>query len=316
MAAGPDLRARPRRVGDLALVVAAVCFGSTFVVVQGAVDDVEPVPFLAARFLLAGAVLWVLGRSRPRTRGLARDGTAAGATLLAGYVLQTVGLQYTAAATSAFITYLLVIFVPILAVVVLRRPPHPATLVGIAIAVVGLVLLTDPRADGSGFGRGELLTLACAVAFAAHVVVLGATAHRHDPVRLATIQVAVVGAACAGPGLWMGGYRFPASAVAAVAMTAIVATVLAFVLQVYGQRTVPPARAALVLLLEPVSAGLLSAATGDPLRAVQVAGAALILVAVVLSEVVPAVLDRRVSAREAGRDNDRSPQQTGGSRVG
>jgi len=301
------------RRGDLALVVAAICFGSTFLVVQDAVARVEPIPFLAVRFLLGAAVLWPLARRRPSTPGVWRDGAAAGVALVIGYVLQTIGLQYTGSATSAFITYLLVVFVPVLALVLLRRRPHPVTLVGIAVAVVGLVLLTDPGGGGqtAGFGRGEVLTLGCAVAFAAHVVVLGETAHRHDPIRLATIQVAVVGGACAIPGIWLGGYAFPAPAVGAAAATAVVATALAFVLQVGGQRTVPPARAALLLLLEPVFAALLATLRGDALRPVQLGGAGLILVAVLVSEAVPEWLDRRVSTRDAGADNDRSQAVTG-----
>jgi drug/metabolite transporter (DMT)-like permease len=292
------------RTGDLALVLAAICFGTTFLVVQGAVERVEPVPFLAVRFLVAAAVLWPLARRRPATPGERRDGVMAGIALLAGYVLQTVGLQYTGSATSAFVTYLLVVFVPVLGLILLRRRPHPVTLAGIAVAVVGLVLLTDPGGAGSshGFGRGEVLTLGCAVAFAAHVVILGETAHRHDPIRLAAIQVSVVGAACALPGLWLGGYRFPAPALAA--------TALAFLLQVTGQRTVPPARAALLLLLEPVFAGIVAAARGERLSAAQLAGAALILLAVAISELLPDLLagwlDRRVNSREAAADNDRS----------
>jgi drug/metabolite transporter (DMT)-like permease len=304
--------------GDLALVVAAVCFGSTFLVVQDAVERVQPIPFLAVRFLLAALVLWPLARRRPAGAGELRDGVVAGVALLVGYVLQTIGLQYTGSATSAFITYLLVVFVPVLTLVLLGRRPHPVTLGGIVVAVVGLVLLTDPggASDAAGFGRGEVLTLGCAVAFAAHVVILGETAHRHDPIRLATVQVGVVGAGCAVPGIWMGGYGFSAPAVAAAVGTALLATGLAFVLQVRGQATVPPSRAALLLLLEPVFAALLATATGDPLRAGQLGGAALILGAVLLSEVLPDRLDRRVSAREAGPDNDRSQRQTGGSRVG
>ena len=114
----------------------------------------------------------------------------------------------------------------------------------------------------------------------------------------------------------MGGYAFPAAAVAAAAGTAVVATALAFVLQVGGQRSVPPARAALLLLLEPVFAALLATVRGDALRARQLGGAGLILLAVVLAEVLPEWLDRRVNTREAGPDNDRSQRETGGSRVG
>jgi drug/metabolite transporter (DMT)-like permease len=310
------------RRGDLALVVAAICFGSTFIAVQAAVGRVEPIPFLAVRFLVAAGVLWPLARRRPRAPHERRDGLTGGAALLLGYILQTIGLQYTSSATSAFITYLLVVFVPVLGLVLLGRRPHPVTLAGIAVAVVGLVLLTDPGGGGAeaGFGKGELLTLGCAVAFAAHVVILGETAHRHDPIRLATVQVAVVGAGCAIPGLFLGGYGFPAPALVAAITLALVATALAFVLQVFGQRSVPPARAAILLLVEPVFAALLATFTGDPLTAVQLAGAALILIAVLFCEVAPEALqrrlDRRVSAREAVPDNDRSQHQTGGSRVG
>lgn len=305
------MRARGRwdtKRGDLALVAAAVCFGATFLVVQDAIERVEPVPFLAVRFAIGAAVLWPLARRRPATRDELRHGALAGVALLVGYVFQTIGLQYTGSATSAFITYLLVVFVPVLGFVVLRRRPHPITLGAIALAVVGLVLLTDPGggASGAGFGRGEVLTLGCALAFAAHVVILGETAHRHDPVRLAAVQVTVVAVGCALPGLWLGGYRMPAPALAAAATTGLFATALAFVLQVGAQRIVPPARAALVLLLEPVFAGLLAAVTGDPLSATALVGAALILVAVAASEILPGWLDQRVNAREAAPDNDRS----------
>lgn len=294
--------------GDLALIGAAVCFGTTFLVVQDAVGQVEPLPFLGVRFAIGALVLWPLARRRPATPDVLRHGLMSGVALTAGYVLQTIGLQYTGSATSAFITYLLVVFVPLLGFVLLGRRPHRITLVGIAVAVVGLVLLTDPGGAGStsGFGRGEVLTLACAVAFAAHVVILGDTAHRHDPIRLATIQVTVVAVTCAIPGIWMGGYDFPAAALAAAGATAVLATAVAFVLQVTGQRTVPPSRAALLLLLEPVSAGFLAALRGEGLTRVQLTGAGLILAAVLVAETLPARLDRTVNTREAGVDNDRS----------
>jgi drug/metabolite transporter (DMT)-like permease len=325
----PSLTTHPRR-GDVALVVAAICFGSTFIAVQGAVERVEPIPFLAVRFLIGAAALWPLARRRRSTPYVVRDGLTAGAALLVGYVLQTTGLQYTSSATSAFITYLLVVFVPILAFVLLGRRPHPVTLAGIAVAVVGLVLLTDPGGGGAdaGFGKGELLTLGCAIAFAGHVVILGETAHRHDPIRLAHVQVAVVGLGCVVPGVFLGGYGFPAPALAAAVATALVATALAFVLQVFGQTTVPPARAAVLLLVEPVFAALLATVTGHPLSALQLVGAGLILLAVLFCEVAPDLLLRGrrgyLTERSArGRlllDNDRSqhtpPHQTGGSRVG
>jgi drug/metabolite transporter (DMT)-like permease len=300
---------------DLALVLAALCFGGTFLVVQDAIEDVEPIPFLAVRFSLAALVLWPLARRRPAQPGEWRDGLWCGLALLTGYVFQTVGLQYTDSATSAFITYLLVVIVPLLGFALLRRRPHAATIVGVVLAVAGLVLLTDPG-DGSGFGKGEILTVGCAFAFAVHVLVIDATARRHDPIRLAAIQVGVVGLACAGPGAVLGGYRFTTSALVAAAATAVVATALAFALQVKGQQVVPPARAALLLLLEPVFAGILAGFTDDPLGGLQLVGAAVIVVAIVVSELGPSYrasrLDRAVNARQADLDNGRNQGEASG----
>jgi drug/metabolite transporter (DMT)-like permease len=284
---------------DLALVVAAFFFGTTFLVVQDAVEDADPVPFLAVRFLIAGAVLAALGRRRRGTPHELRHGVAAGVALLVGYVVQTVGLQYTSPSTSAFITYLLVVFVPLLTFVVLRRRPHPLTLVGLVLAVAGLVLLTG-GADTS-FGRGEALTLACAVAFAAHIVILGETAGRHNAIRLTCVQVATVGLACLAVSLVTGGLGLGAGALLAAAFTGVFATALAFFAMVWAQRVVSPSRAALILLLEPAFAALLAWATGDPLTAAALAGGILILVAVVVAEVLPPWLAaRREPAPGAG----------------
>jgi drug/metabolite transporter (DMT)-like permease len=284
---------------DVALVIAAFFFGTTFLVVQDAVEDADPVPFLAVRFLIGGLVLGVVGRRRPATPGERRDGVAAGVALLVGYVVQTIGLQYTTPSTSAFITYLLVVFVPVITFVALGRRPHALTLVGLVLAVAGLVLLTG-GADVS-FGRGELLTLGCAVAFAAHIVILGETAGRHDAIRLTCIQVTLVGVACLAASAISGGLAMPATALAAAAFTGVFATALAFYAMVWAQRVVSPSRAALLLLLEPVFAALLGRLTGDPLPASTVAGGALILAAVVVAEVVPPLLaTRREARREAG----------------
>ena len=299
---GTDPRpvATPRWQADAALVVAAFFFGTTFIVVQDAVERIDPLPFLSVRFLIGAAVLGLVAHrrtaagaaqpatGRPGTPGELRDGALAGILLLAGYVLQTVGLQYTTAATSAFITYMLVVFVPLISYATTRRAPHPLTLIGVVLAVAGLVLLTD-GAD-TGFGRGEVLTLGCAVAFAAHLVFLGDVAHRHDPVRLTTVQLATVGAACLVPAAVQGGFDFDGGTLAAAAFTGVFATSVAFLAMVWAQRVVSPSRAAIILLLEPVFAALLSALVDEPLTAAAVAGGGLILIAVVLAEVVAPLL--------------------------
>lgn len=284
---------------DAALVVAAFFFGTTFLLVQGALDEADPVPFLAVRFLIAGAVLWLLGRRRPATSGELRHGVAAGLALLVAYVLQTIGLQYTNQSTSAFITYLLVVLVPLLSFVALGRRPHPLTVVGLVPAVAGLGLLTGGA--GVSFGRGEALTIGCAFAFAVHMIVLGETAARHDAIRLTCVQVTTVGLACLVASPFTGGLAMPAAALGAAAFTGVFATALAFFAMVWAQRIVSPTRAALILLLEPVFAAVVARATGESLPATAALGGALILLAVIVSEVVPTLVGtRRESRRGTG----------------
>jgi len=166
------MRNKPRlthesRRGDAALahwalVGAAFLFGTTFVVVKDAVADAGPVPFLAVRFMIGAAVVWPLAARRPRAKpapGLVRAGILCGAVLCGGYLFQTIGLQYVSSSVSAFITYLLVLIVPLLSAVVLKRPPTAPTVVGIVLAAVGLYLLngghpsldTDPISPYTGW---------------------------------------------------------------------------------------------------------------------------------------------------------------------
>jgi drug/metabolite transporter (DMT)-like permease len=241
------------------------------------------VPFLAVRFLIAAAVVWPFAARRPpeAESGVLRAGILLGAVLCAGYIFQTVGLQYVSSSVSAFITYLLVLMVPLLSAIVLRRPPAASTIVGIVLAAVGLYLLHGANAS---FGKGELLTLGCAFCFAVQIILLAEYAPRYDPMRLNALQLSVVGVGCLIPGFFTGGYDFPLSVWLAALYTGIAASAVAFGLMVWAQRRVSPSRTALLLMLEPVFAAIAGALAGDHLGLLGAAGAALILVGIVLAE--------------------------------
>lgn len=270
--------------GSAALVAAAFLWGSTFLIVQDTIEEVAVVPFLAVRFLVAAAFLWPLARRRPATPGELRHGVAAGVCLLVGYLAQTVGLQHTTSSASAFITYLLVVIVPVMSAVLTRTMPTWSVAVGVVLAVAGLTLLSG---GPERFGRGEVLTLGCAFCFALHIMVLGRTSARHDAIRLTVWQVATVGVACLFPGFGLGGYGFSPSAWLAAAFCGVAATAMALCCMVWAQQVVTEARAALILLLEPVFAAVLGYATGERLGLAGAAGGGLILVAVLVTDLLP-----------------------------
>jgi drug/metabolite transporter (DMT)-like permease len=272
-----------------ALVLAAFFFGVTFVLVQDAIEDITPTGYITLRFLIGTAALapfaYRIARRRHEPTGLLWSaGTIAGLLLFVGYITQTVGLQYTESSTSAFITGLYAVFTPIVEAVVRRRLPPMAVCVGIVIATLGLFMLTGAEL---ALGRGELLTLACALSFAVWIVYQGTYANRLDTIPFTTVQMGVLALVSIPPTAVTGIGELTGLAVFAAAFTGIVCSSGALSLQLYGQRRVSPSRAALILLMEPVFAGVAGYLSGERLGAVKLAGAMVILVGIAIAEVGP-----------------------------
>ena len=286
-----------------ALVIAAFFFGVTFPLVRNALEDVTPFGYLLLRFGIAVLVLAPFAVAIARAQGedrrlLVRTGVLAGVLLFGGYATQTVGLQYTSASTSAFITGLYVCFTPFIEAAVRRRMPSRWVMGGIAIATGGLFLLTG--ADLT-FGQGEAWTLACAVMFASWIVYQGAYANRLHPIPFATTQMAVV-AVLALPATGVQGTGDLTTLVLfAAVFTGIACSAVALSLQLYGQRRIAPSRAALLLLSEPVFAAMAGYVDGERLGLVAVGGAVLILAGIGLTELGPG---RRAADADDARAED------------
>ncbi len=205
----------------------------------------------------------------------------AGLALLVGYATQTIGLQHITGSASAFITYLLVLFVPVLVALRTRTFPCLAVCGGIALALVGLWFLTGAQL---GFGLGETLTVACAASFAVHMLAVEAVAGHCDAVRVNAIQVGVVAAGSLVPGFFLGGYNFPIATWLAVLYTGVATTAVGLSFQVWGQARLDATRASLVLLLEPVFAAVVGALIADRLGPLGIVGAALIMSGIIVAE--------------------------------
>ena len=121
---------------DAALAGNTLIWGSTFVLVQAALKDISPILFLAIRFSIATVALALLFRGRARFRPT-RGGMIAGGCLFAGYLFQTVGLQFTTASKSAFITGLAIPLVPLLTCLVYLSRPRVFELAGVVCATAG-----------------------------------------------------------------------------------------------------------------------------------------------------------------------------------
>lgn len=282
---------------DAALALVAVIWGSTFVVVKQALADVSTLYFLFLRFSLASLCLLLLFAPAFRKmtwrefgQGLG-GGAIAGLFLWLGYILQTVGLKYTTAGNSGFLTGLYIVLVPLIGAAVLRKRPSGRELLGIAIATGGMVVMTLPSLLANfRMNRGDLLTVGCAVAFAFHLLTVGHYSQRRRTEALALGQIACA-AMLSGLSLRLESLHVVWSRAVwiAIILTAIFATAAAFALQTWAQRYTTPTRTALIFALEPVVALVTAVALGgEALTLYAVAGGTLILAGILAVELKPA----------------------------
>ncbi|MGH9541376.1 MAG: DMT family transporter [Terriglobales bacterium] len=277
---------------DLALLGITAIWGVTFVIVKRALADASPLAFNAVRLIVAALLLIaVYGRHLRRMRGIVwAAGALVGLLMALGYAFQTVGLEFTTPAKSAFLTGLSVIIVPFYAAALLRRAPGAGTYGGAALALAGLYFMAFARGAGGGWiapNRGDLLTLACAAAFAGHIVALGEFTVRFPFEQLAVLQVgfAAVFTALAAAGGEHIRLRITPELLWAIAITAVLATALAFTVQAWAQQFTPSSHVAIVFAAEPVFAWTASLVLGYAgLGVRQVLGAGLILAAILTVE--------------------------------
>jgi drug/metabolite transporter (DMT)-like permease len=286
------------RRAEAALIANTVIWGSTFVVVKQALRDVSPVLFLALRFTLATAALLVLFRGfwrHPRNlRGSLGGGAVAGVFLFSGYAFQTIGLQYTTAPKSAFLTGLTAVMTPLLAALVYRNMPRLREIGGVLVATGGMALMTLPDATAPGqaisMNRGDLLTICCAVCYAAHILALSRYSASASIELLSTAQIGVSALLAWSLFRWMETphIRWTAGVWVAIVITGLFATAVAFTFQAWAQRYTSSTRTALIFMLEPVFAWITSyLLTGETLSRRGAAGAGLILAGILLVELKP-----------------------------
>ena len=262
-----------------ALVGVTAVWGSTFLVVQNAIYRIPVMDFLAVRFTVATLVMISLRPACVRDIKLGElwHGALLGIALGSGYITQTFGLLWASAAISGFITGMFVVLTPVAAWMILRHRINRNTWLAVALATVGLALL---GLHGWSVGIGELLTFICAIFFAIHIVGLGYWSPQHNTYRLTIIQigtVAIISLIAAIPG----GITLPTDGTVwgAIGLTAILATAVAFLVQTWAQSLVPPTRAAVVMTMEPVFAGIFAVAFGGNQITLRIIGGALCVLA-------------------------------------
>jgi drug/metabolite transporter (DMT)-like permease len=275
-------------VATAALLAVTACWGSTFFLIHDLLERVPTLDFLALRFAIASLTLVVLApRALSRlTRESRRQAVVLGCLYGGAQILQTAGLAETPASVSGFITGMYVVATPVFAALILRSRIGGTTWAAVAVAMVGLAVLT---LGGLSVGYGEALIFVAALIYALHIVGLGAWSQPQQALGMSIVQLIVITVICtvctAPDGIvvpdrlddWL-----------SILYMAVFAGAAAMIGQTWAQAHLPPTRAAIIMSMEPVFAALFAVLLGgESMTARMVLGGLLVLTAMLMAELGP-----------------------------
>ena len=281
--------------GSIALGAATVIWGSTFIAQSVGMDHIGPMTFLAVRNALAVPFLMLLAFLFDRkkkdyfklwtNKKLWVSGFSCGLALFAAASLQQIGMVYTAAGKSGFLTAMYIVLVPVLGLFFKKKPTINIWF-SVALAVAGLYLLSC--AGVSKVNIGDLLLLGCALAFAVQIILIDKAGADLDGLRLNCIQSLVVAAIAGGCMILFESPNLKAICASwlPISYAGILSTGVAYSLQILGQKHLPPAPASLIMSLESVFAVLCGwLILHERLSPWEIMGCILVFAAVILSQI-------------------------------
>ena len=262
-----------KHIGEAALFSITIFWGVTFAIIKLALNDISPMLFIAIRFLFAALLIlpFLLKPLLQSNIDVIKAGIFLGLLYFIGFATQTVGLYYTTATKSGFITGTFIIFIPILQLILERKTPGKGNIIGIALVIIGLILLSSKGVTvldilselGSNFNVGDFLTLICAIFYALYVVYIDIITRKYDYKALIILQVLFTGLAgfiftilFDAAGIENLRYDFNKAVILVILYTAIFSSILATVIQTKYQKTVTPTKAGIIFSLEPIFAAL------------------------------------------------------------
>lgn len=157
---------------ELILLIVTFSWGLSFPLIKISLQFISPVLFVFVRFFITFVIFYFVFRKKLDLTKYNewKYGIILGIFLFLGFGFQTVGLKFTTASKSAFITGTALIIIPFAQYFILKSKPKPENIAGGIIVMIGLYILAE--AYFTIPNTGDILTLFCAVSFALHIVLL------------------------------------------------------------------------------------------------------------------------------------------------
>ena len=267
----------------LGLLATTAVWGGAFLVMKDSLVRQDVYSFLASRFILAAAFMFMY---KPKSltgldRKFVKRAVLIGLLLCSGFIFQTFGLTQTTVSNTGFITGLYLVFTPLISWLLLKREIFKVQWLAVLVATIGLYFISF---NGISVGIGEILVLISALLFAGQIVALGEWSDGENTYALTLIQILVSAVIFFALSLKDGFQLPPDNAVwSAVFYTAFFATFLGFLIQTKAQSVMSATVAGVLLAMETPFAlffGLYF--DNDPITLRIISGGTLVLIAMAL----------------------------------
>lgn len=259
--------------GEGILLFVTLIWGATFFIIKVALQNVSPILFVTIRFSFATLLLlpFMIKVIKSMGKEVIIGGILLGLMYFLGFATQTVGLKYTTATKSGFITGSFIIFTPVFQLMFEKKKPSGKNLLGVLFVILGLIFLSSKGSSildifneiGSGFNIGDFFTLLCAIFYAMYLVYLDIISKKHNYLPLVFLQISVTAVCGLIFTLLLSvtnyepiKFTFNNNVLFAFLYTAILATILTTTLQTKYQKIVTPTKAGIIFSFEPIFAAL------------------------------------------------------------
>ncbi len=304
---------RNKYLGEGSLLIVTLLWGATFVIVKESLNDISSMLFIAFRFSIAGILFipFLIKKHIKFTADAVLSGGLLGVLLFIGFATQTVGLKYTLATKSGFITGSSVVMIPIFQTLIEKRFPTKGAIIGTVFVLIGILFLSSGGNSiftfletlGSNFNFGDGLTLICAVFFALYVVYLDIITKKYDFWLLLFMQIAVTGVLSFFAALLFGvsnlepiKINFSNQLIFGLLYTSIFATLITTALQTKYQKLISPTKAGIIFSFEPVFAAIIAFfAINERITMFGLFGGLLIFFGLITSELFDAKFGKHIS---------------------
>ncbi len=275
-------------LADLALLIVAIIWGGGFIITKNALNSVTPLYLTALRFWVAFFIIATIfiKKFKDITLDDIKGGTIVGIFLYMGFATQTIGIQFTTAGKSAFLTGTGVVMVPFLYWIIFKEKPDKFSTIGAIICFIGITALTlDEKI--STIGLGDSLTLSCALFFACHIVSTGFYVRKMDMRILTSLQFLVVAILSTITAVFYEKMPMDMSinSWVSILFLGLFSTCVAFFLQTVGQKYTSSTHVAIILSMESVFGTIFSAIfLKESLSINMILGCVSILIAIITVE--------------------------------